>query len=636
MDIDTDDNDPVSSNPLHSAPADLAAGKEPGASEETEAPPEQPPGSEDISHDPDASDESIQEEAVAREEAGHPLALNEAVSQPTAAVAYAACGTKPGFLVEKNDPPSTAKRICTLLAEQYGAYQRGGALVALWADDDAEGRLVAKGLSVDDVITALHEATQPFIMKKGRTGPFQEEIPIPERMVRLCLSNAVVATLPPLRGIAYAPRVEPDGGIHNVEGYDPETGIYYHNLPELNVPAQPTRQQGEAAYGRLRARLRTFPFADSIRVKEEGTDVSVVDLSKPPGADESACITALFTAVCRPSLDRVPGLLATAPHLSGAGTGKGKLVRFISEVAYGFQPSALTPGDGSAELDKRLSSELMTATPIILLDNVNGRELQSNLIASAITENPAQVRLMGTNKLVPLNPSTFMCVTGNGLGVTEDLIRRFLVVRLNAGMESPEARRFSGNFLAEAQQHRASILSDVLTVVTFGLQQGDDLPRGLPLGSFEGWCHMVRDTVQAFTGRDPVADIAKRRANDSQRSEIAELFSSWWHHHGDRELEGKQLHVDVWDLLAPHREPRQRVAQKLIQLDGTVCNGFRLRMIEMSGKWSANRYRLECIDPALLDHSHRTAGGSNGDLDEAGDGFEGLGAGTQPLRKRRS
>jgi hypothetical protein len=382
--------------------------------------------------------------------------------------------------------------------------------------------------------------------------------------------------------------------------------MYCLSAVDVTVSNRATRRAAEASLRRLRERIKTFAFADSVRVRQDGFDEPVIDIDQPPGGDESIMLTALLTAACRPSLALVPGLMITAPYFSGAGTGKGMLVRFISEVAFGIAPSAMTIGHNAEEFDKRLTSALIVAEPIILLDNVNATELRSNLLASAITENPAEVRRMGGNSLVKLNPAAFICVTGNGLSVTEDLRRRFLVVELNAGMEAPEARRFTGDFLAEVRRDRGAILSDVLTIAAWGLQQGDELPCGRPLGSFGAWGRMCRDPLLALGCRDAVEEIGKRHAVDSERSELAELFEVWWHHHGNRQVTAKDLHSDVQDVLAPYGESRQRVALKLMQLHGTICNGFRLRQTRMDGKWSPHRYRLERIDAALHDQGRRS------------------------------
>jgi hypothetical protein len=634
MNTDTDENNLTSSPLLDNTAADNAAGAEPGVGGEAGTPPEQLLGGEDI---PDDLDASSSDEEGTRSELEHPPVPGEMNTQLDAlATDELDDSVKPPFLVVMHDPHRTATRACALISERMGIFQRGETIVALW-EDERHGRVVAKMLTPDDITGLVHASVQPYAIRTTRSGSYREDVPFPERAARMCLSSSVVATLPPLDGIAYAPRMKADGSIHDSAGYDAGAGIFFHGLPELNVPACPTRQEGEAAFRRLRSRLQTFPFADSVRVRKDGFAEPVVDLDQPPVADETTMIVALVTVACRPSLDLVPGLLITAPPLSGAGTGKGKLARFLSEVACGISPIAMTAGHSREELDKRLVAVLLSADPFILIDNVNEQELASDQLASAITENPTQVRPMRTSAVVQLNPTTFFCLTGNGLRVTEDLSRRFLTVKLNAGVESPEARSFAGNFLAEAKRDRGAILSDIFTIVRWGVQQGDNLPRGRPLGSFEAWGTMCRDAVMAFSGRDPVVDIANRQATDSRRSELAELVDVWLHHHGDRPVKANDLHENVRHILAPYGESRQRLADRLQRMDGIVYGAYRFKLIpKLQGVDSdRNRFVCECTDPALLDQSHRRGSGSSGQT-ETGDGFDGLGGLTRPPPMRRT
>src|SRR5262249_680658 len=160
-------------------------------------------------------------------------------------------------------------------------------------------------------------------------------------------------------------------------------------------------------------------------------------LNKSPGQDESAFLVALMTAVCRPSLLLAPGLLMTAPAISGAANGKGLLVRAINAIAFGLQPRAFTTGSERHELDKRLAAALIAAHPGLFLDNVNGTALRSDLLASVLTERPARARLLGKSQMVYLNSTAFIAITGNGLTVTEDLARRFINCELDACCENP-------------------------------------------------------------------------------------------------------------------------------------------------------------------------------------------------------
>jgi hypothetical protein len=94
-------------------------------------------------------------------------------------------------------------------------------------------------------------------------------------------------------------------------------------------------------------------------------EIMVVDTNKPPSAAESAFLAALLTACCRPSLWLAPGVLIVAPEVSGAGSGKGLLVRAISQIAFGCLLSAFTSGHDQQELDKRLVAALIEASQAV-------------------------------------------------------------------------------------------------------------------------------------------------------------------------------------------------------------------------------------------------------------------------------
>src|SRR5262249_30662381 len=207
----------------------------------------------------------------------------------------------------------------------------------------------------------------------------------------------------------------------------------------------------------IRETFKTFCFADAETMVLD--NIPMVDTSKAPRRDESAFLIALLTALCRPSLQLAPGVVLRAPSLSGAGTGKGLLARCICLVAFGREPHAVTAGVTGEELEKRISAELMECSPTLFLDNLNDTTFKSDLLASAITERPARVRMLGKSQMVPLNASAFVILTGNGLTVSEDLARRFVAVDFDPRTENPEARPFATDIRAEVTARRTELLA---------------------------------------------------------------------------------------------------------------------------------------------------------------------------------
>jgi hypothetical protein len=320
--------------------------------------------------------------------------------------------------------------------------------------------------------------------------------------------------------------------------------------------------------------------------------VDVIDLTRPPGFDESASLVGLLTATCRPSLWLAPGLSIRAPEISGAGTGKGLLLRCIAAVCFGVQPRAITKGADRQELDKRLAAELIEAAPIVLIDNVNRTILRSDTLASILTERPAAVRVMGQTKNVYLNSTAFVALTGNGLTVAEDLARRFIDCQFDARCENPEQRPFETNLLAMIQRRRAELLGAAITIWRFGRQNAAHLDRGRPLGSFEEWCEWCRDPLLALGCHDPVERISAIKADDPDRRWIFDLFETWNAHHGKRPVKAAELAEPVRAFVDPQGRGRQFLAARLGQLAGTRIGGFVLTKEEAVGKWGATTYAL--------------------------------------------
>ena len=327
----------------------------------------------------------------------------------------------PPLIVHAHDRPATVRALRSVLARAPDLFDRGGVPVMLTRPAD-RGPPTAKSLTFNIVVYEAHRYCQPVTLNsKGALVP----ITLPDGVARMYLDRGEWG-LHPLAGISTAPLLTEDGAILTNAGYDGERGLWCEAPLALAVPDRPTRADAEAALAKLRHVFRTFPFADTVRVPEG--DVLVVDAATPPGTAESSFLAALLTAVCRPSLWLAPGLLISAPEVSGAGSGKGLLARAICVIAYGAEPAAFTPGHDRAELDKRLTAELIGAAPSLMLDNCNSTALRSDTLASVLTERPARVRLLGVSEMVPLNCTAFIVITGNGLSVSEDLARRFLNV----------------------------------------------------------------------------------------------------------------------------------------------------------------------------------------------------------------
>ena len=494
---------------------------------------------------------------------------------------------KPELVIHAGNLPATAEALRDLLAASGKLFDRGLPVRVIRSADG--GPPSAISLTKHNVVIEAHRLCQP--VKVGSDGG-RVAVTLPDRVAQMYLDMAGEWDLPALAGISTAPLLSVDGNVRAADGYDSVTSLWCCSIPALRLPLRVSRADAEAALSLLRHAFHTFAFGDAPRRWDAALEVEVIDIAEPPGRDESAFLVALLTAVCRPSLWLAPGMLVTAPAVSGAGSGKGLLVRAICNIAYGIHPRAFTMGSERNELDKRLAAELIEAQPALFLDNANGVALRSDTLASVLTERPARVRLLGKTRMVPLNSTAFVAVTGNGLTVTEDLARRFIPCELDARCEDPEQRPFPTGFLDQVEQRRAELLTAALTIWRFGRQNATQLPRGKPLGSFETWAEWCRDPLLALGCRDPVERIEALKANDPRRQRIAELFQVWWERHRATPVKANQLAEPVKAIADPQGRGRQYLATFLSGLAGTHAAGFVLTRQEPVGKWAAATYAL--------------------------------------------
>jgi hypothetical protein len=507
---------------------------------------------------------------------------------------------KPELLIHPGDLPATAEALRDLFAASGRFFDRGVPVRIIRSADDWSPAAIP--LTRHNVVIEAHRLCRPMRMKADGS---RMEVTLPDRVAQMYLDMVGDWGLSPLNGVTTAPILSADGSMRTAEGYDPSTGLLCSCVPKFRVPDRPSRADADAALTLLRQTFRTFPFADAPRHWDASIGAEVVDIKSPPGKDESGFLVALLTAVCRASLWLAPGFLVMAPAVSGAGTGKGLLVRAICMIAFSMQPRAFTKGGDSQELDKRLAAELIEARPSLFLDNANGVALRSDLLASILTERPARVRLLGQTRMAALNSSAFVTITGNGLSMSEDLARRFVASELNANCEDPELRSLPAGFLNQIEDQRAELLAVALTIWRWGRQNISALRRGKPLGSFEAWSDWCRDPLLTLGCRDPVERMEMLKANDPARQRLAELFRVWWEHHKSDPVKANQLAEPVRLNIDPQGRGRQYVATYLSRLAGTHAAGFVLNRQEPAGKWTAVTYVLS-VTTASGAAGHRT------------------------------
>jgi hypothetical protein len=351
--------------------------------------------------------------------------------------------------------------------------------------------------------------------------------------------------LRPLTGIANAPTLRDDGSLLDQPGYDPATGLLYVPQPGIVFPAipeSPTRADALDALGVLNELICKYPFVS-------------------PEA-HSVAIAGILTSVIRRMLPTVPGFGFTSPV---PGSGKGLLCDTIAHLAHGRQPSSLTQSSDE-ETEKRISSALMRGDPVIAIDNITEPVTGAKLL-SVLTQQFADLRPLGTSKLVGHDTRTLFLFNGNNLSIPGDMCRRILVCGIDPACEHPERRPFDFDPLERVKQNRGRFVMAALTILrAYFLERSWTSLRALfgeaveaaadPFGSYAEWSWWVRDALLWLGQADPVATIDTSKSLDPVKERISAVFHYW------AQIIGEGVRKTVKDAIAAASEASFREASE--------------------------------------------------------------------------
>lgn len=290
-----------------------------------------------------------------------------------------------------------------------------------------------------------------------------------------------------LKAMVSLPYVRPDGKLVDIPGFDEVTGVYADFPVDAmpRVPDTPTLAELEEAIKILWKPWSGYRFA---------TD-----------NDRAGMFAAIVTAICRPALTTSPGFFFDAPvQASGKTKCAGALGALIRCRRGGVSP--FVDGIGAeAETVKKLVSMLMAGEEFWLIDNVVG-VWRSPVIASFLTDGVINERVLGGNSWYRGEARIMICATGNNGTLDRDLGRRFIRVRIDPGVETPQARSFAFDPVDTALSERMSIARAVLVVVRAFWNAG--APRlGRGDAGFTEWSRLVRDLV-LWLGKNGIARCA--------------------------------------------------------------------------------------------------------------------------------
>jgi 5S rRNA maturation endonuclease (ribonuclease M5) len=325
----------------------------------------------------------------------------------------------------------------------------------------------------DDTKLRHHLAQAADFYELSARG-IRKEIPPPLDIARNIQSrNPSTWGFPVLDAVVEAPTLRPDGTILATPGYDAASRLYLvpsPGLEDIDIPEQPCSDHLAVSLDILQDAIGDFPFVDQ--------------------ASYANAIGAMLTAVCRHIISGpVPLALFDA---TTQGTGKTLLAEVIAIILTGRAAELSSAPSDPEEWRKQLTSILIEAPPLVVLDNVS-TTLDSADLAKVITGEMHRDRVLGKSQTVSVPVRCSWIATGNNLQLGGDMARRCYWIRMDAGCSDPFRRtgfkhdRLKDYLLA----HRRELLIALLTLARAWFAAGQPASKVAPVGSFERWTEVI-------------------------------------------------------------------------------------------------------------------------------------------------
>jgi hypothetical protein len=356
-------------------------------------------------------------------------------------------------------------------------------------------------------------------------------------------------SIPHLRMVSTSPIVNRDGEIIR-NGYDATSGIlvdYSGVLPP--IPDSPSASDIAKARGWFDDVLSEFCFAD------EASKTHAIMLGLAPLMRDATGINKMF--------------VVDAPL---PGSGKTLLAEVMLSIAAGKNPNQLGLSPNEEERTKSLVAALMQKPAYMFFDNV-GHEVDSPELARALTGGQYRGRLLGVSDFVDVPCYCTWAMTANNAGLSGELVRRSLRIRLQPQTPNPAqriTRRNEDELKRYALENRNMLLWAALTLIQAGLNYSGELPKLVgDWGSFGRAANIMNRicTAAGLGGLNANNEQFKAEADTDTADTLA--FLGTWHNseHKTTPVEAKKLHQMAIDAaFIGDRTPIKGFAAKLRKL----------------------------------------------------------------------
>jgi hypothetical protein len=410
---------------------------------------------------------------------------------------------KPVIRVAAGDLDRVLDAAEKVLAACGDLFQAGGLIVSI-STDPMTGDPSIVPVSASALTRALAGAAT-WEKFDGRSSDWTRCDP-PTRHLSILADASVYRYLPPLIGVARQPHFrESDGELVTHAGYDEVSqrfGVF--DAKQFPLP-DPTREAALAAMALLDDLLKEFHFVHPI--------------------DKATALSAIFTAVTRPTLPYAPAYHAKAPVF---GSGKTYLCELIGAFGGPGRNSKVSYPTTPEEATKAMLSLLLTSPAVVEFDDMDTDWIPHGTIKRMLTADHITDRILGVSKTATVSTRCTFLGSGNNVGPVRDLLRRVATIHVDPRCATPATLNYQGRPVEKVRKDRGRYVAAVLTIILAWRKAGSPRPDVENIVTFDGaWSDYCRYPLIWLGEPDPASSLLAQVKHDPDSDTLRGLMTEW-------------------------------------------------------------------------------------------------------------
>lgn len=419
-------------------------------------------------------------------------------------------------VIVTTDEGAVNEQAVDALAKLPGLFSRNGSLVRI-----VEAKRRRPGVPEPYSVTEVRAVSDPYLRElmsrsarwsEAKEDPMGGEVVAPAHppdwSVKAVQSWHDWPQIAPLYHLAESPVLIYGNRVIQDPGYDPASGVYCVSKIVVDVDDSPTREDAQRAAAKILRLVAQVPLDGD--------------------ASRSSFLAALLTPIARWAFKGQTPLFMFDSNKEGSG--KGFLVHIISGIALGRPCHSTVQTADEEEERKFITSKVLTAQPIVFIDEVD-KPFGSGPLQSIITQGTWAPRLLGTNESPEYDAYIVWLAAGNIVQFKSgDITRRTCMIRIVTDLDNPAERTGFDieDMPAHVEANRGELFAAALTMLRAWIATGRKANTldgwGGRWGSFDDWDQVVRGAIVYCGLADPIATKATSTA-PSIKEGLAELVA---------------------------------------------------------------------------------------------------------------